>query len=166
MKIVVEQGDEGMLGLPVGRTKSERTTFVCRYGDEAARRERRVMDDVGMTDEQYRHLYKKDPPPRDTSYSDIWKQGMGKAYPMVKDPTCRYTPTQTCGDVSEAIVREADATREFISPKIFGRYTDYMEAHVPLPRKAPCRECSGTGFYESPVSGKRSPCSAGCKASC
>jgi hypothetical protein len=27
----------------------------------------------------------------------------------------------------------------------------------------PCVECSGSGYYVSPVTGKRSPCSAGCK---
>lgn len=33
----------------------------------------------------------------------------------------------------------------------------------PFRPKPKCAECAGSGYYVSPVTGKRSPCSAGCK---
>lgn len=37
----------------------------------------------------------------------------------------------------------------------------HPQTHIYIPR---CKECAGTGLWENPANGRRSPCSRGCKA--
>lgn len=38
-----------------------------------------------------------------------------------------------------------------------------IDVRLPAAKAAPCDECGGTGYYESPLTGAKSPCSQGCK---
>jgi hypothetical protein len=75
---------------------------------------------------------------------------------IVSNPTPSNHPTSGGGGgfmdsaVFKALTRHA----------VRGAVRDAVQKLVPAAR---CAECSGSGFYTSPISGKRSPCSRGCK---
>lgn len=76
-------------------------------------------------------------------------------------------------DINTATMVELCRKASSVVPVVVERY--YLVAcpglsgkRVSIPTEttkgvAPCAECGGSGYYVSPVTAKRSPCSAGCK---
>lgn len=63
--------------------------------------------------------------------------------------------------VSSVYVTDLEVVVPSVASVLFTAYKDVSDpkCRVPKPTARACDECSGTGQYESPLTGKKSPCS-------
>lgn len=99
------------------------------------------------------------------------KMNAGEIAYVDGDPIGRVIDVNDDGTVDVLLTPGPQAKKNRTFEEAYGMHPDKMKGHRfdsviiddPHSPVKDCPECKGTGYYESPLTAKRSPCSLGCK---